>query len=489
VTGPNVTGPNATGPNATGPNATGPNATGPNATGPNATGPNATGPTRRGVRYDPVFRRLWTGMTVSRLGSTVAGVVTPLIAVQVLDAGAFTVSLLTAAAWLPWLLIGLPAGAWIDRLAKRPVMLTCDVVSAALVASVPLAAWLAHLTVAHLLVVAMLTGVASVFFEVAWTSYLPAMFDKDDLVGANAILHGSDSATQIAGPALGGALVAAVSAVAGLVLDALSFVGSALCLLLIRRPERRLPAAPRRGIGRDIMAGARWLAREPLLRNLMIHGALGNLALTGYGAIVIVFLVRDVGVGTGTVGLLLAGSGLGGVAAATATPHLVRRFGAARTMIRCKIGAGVASLLIPLARPGAGLIAFVLGSGLVGALVVAGNVVAGSFRQAYTPPAMLGRVVTSMQFVNLGAIPVGALLGGVTATAFGTRAAIAMMTAGYACTGLILALGPWRGRRDLPVRAPTGEIGGPGSRRFAAEPRVAGEPGATTSAGATDART
>jgi MFS family permease len=407
---------------------------------------------RPDIVRDAAFRRLWAGMTVSRLGSTVAGVATPLIAVQVLDAGAFTVSLLTAAAWLPWLLIGLPAGAWIDRLAKRPVMLGCDLISAALVASVPLAAWLYHLTVAHLLVVAMLTGAASVFFQVAWTAYLPAMFDEDNLVGANAVLHGSDSATQIAGPALAGALVAAVSAVAGLVLDALSFAGSAVCLLLIHRPERGPAVAPRRSIARDIADGVRWVVREPLLRNLALHGAVGNLALTGYGAIVIVFLVRDVGVRTGTVGLLLAASGLGGVAAATATPHLVRRFGAARTMIRCKIGAGVASLLIPLTRPGAGLIAFVVGTALVAACVVAGNVVAGSFRQAYTPPALLGRVVTSMQFVNLGAIPVGALLGGAIAAGFGTRAAIVVMTVGYAGAGLILALGPWRGRRDLPAR-------------------------------------
>jgi hypothetical protein len=302
--------------------------------------------------------------------------------------------------------------------------------------------------------VAMLTGTASVFFQVAWIAYLPAMFSEDDLVGANAVLQGSDSAAQIAGPALAGALVAAVSAVAGLVLDALSFLGSAVSLLLIRRPERRVAPAGRHSIVRDIAAGVRWVVREPLLRNLTLHGALGNLALTGYGAIIVVFLVRDVGARTGTVGLLLAASGLGGVAAATATPFLVRRFGAARTMIRCKVAAGVASLLIPLTRPGFGLIAFVLGTGLVAACVVAGNVVGGSFRQAYTPPALLGRVVTSMQFVNLGAIPVGALLGGTIAAAFGTRTAIAAMTIGYACTGLILVLGPWRGRRDLPTRQP-----------------------------------
>jgi MFS family permease len=406
----------------------------------------------RGVLRDAAFRRLWTGMTVSKLGTSVAGVATPLIAVQVLDASALTVSLLTAAAWLPWLLIGLPAGAWIDRVAKRPVMLACDAVSALLVASVPLAAWLWHLTVVHLLLVAMLVGAASVFFQVAYTAYLPAMFEADDLVGANAVLQGSESAVQIAGPAVAGALVAAVSAVAGLLVDAASFVVSFLGLLLVRRPERPVAApAGRRSIGRDIAEGARWLAREPFLRNLTAHGAVSNLALTGYGAITIVFLIRDVGVGTGTVGVLLAASGLGGVAAATATPLLVRRFGAARALVVCKVSAGLSSLLIPLTTRGYGLLAFFTGTALVAGFVVAGNVIAGSFRQAYVPSDLLGRVVTSMQFVNLGAIPLGAVLGGVTAGLLGTRAAIAAMTVTYALAGLIMLLGPFRGRRDLPA--------------------------------------
>ena len=166
---------------------------------------------------------------------------------------------------------------------------------------------------------------------------------------------------------------------------------------------------------------------------------------------VVVFLVREVGVGTTGVGLLLAVSSLGGVAAATAVPRLVRRYGSARTMVTCKVFAGVASLLIPMTRPGPGLILFVAGTAGVAAGVVAGNVVAGSFRQAYCPPGMLGRIVTSMQFVNLGAIPIGAVLGGATASLVGTRSAIWVMTIAYAVAGLILLLGPLRGRRDLPT--------------------------------------
>jgi MFS family permease len=406
----------------------------------------------RGVLRDADFRKLWAGMTVSKLGTSVASLAAPLIAVQVLDASAFEVSLLFAAVWVPWLVIGLPAGAWIDRLARKPVMLLSDVASAAVAISVPVAAGLGHLTMVHLLLAALLLGTGAMFFQIAWTAYLPAMFDQEDLVGANSVLQGTESAAQVAGPAIGGVLISAVTAVAGMIVDAVSFLVSAVALWRIRRSERR-PAvtAEPATITRDIAEGAGWLIRDRFLRNLTIHGAVCNLVLTAYGALVVVFLVREVGVGTTGVGLLLAVSSLGGVAAATAAPRLVRRFGSARTMVTCKLFAGVASLLIPMTRPGPGLVLFVAGTAGVAAGVVAGNVIAGSFRQAYCPPGMLGRIVTSMQFVNLGAIPIGAVLGGATAGLIGTRSAIGVMTAAYAMAGLILLLGPFRGRRDLPA--------------------------------------
>jgi len=408
---------------------------------------------RRGVLRDADFRKLWAGMTVSRLGSSVAAVTTPLIALQVLDAGPFMVSLLTAAAWLPWLLIGLPAGAWIDRVARKPVMLVSDLLSAALVISVPVAAWAGVLTMAHLLAVTLLLGVATVFFTVAWAAYLPAMFDKDDLVGANAALQGTESAAQVAGPAAGGLLIAAVSAVAGLVLDAFSFLISAFALWRIRRAERRPAPTARVSIRTDIVEGARWLVRDRYLRNQTIYGASSNLWLTGINAISVVFLVREVGVGTTTVGLVFAAIGLGGVGAATLTPRLVRVLGGARTLVACKVFGGMAALLVPFTRPGLGLLVFVAGMLGVAAGAIAGNVVSASFRQAYCPPGLLGRVLTSMQFVNFGAIPVGAVLGGALAGLTGTRGAIMVMAIGYAASGLILILGPLRGHRDLPVAA------------------------------------
>ena len=403
------------------------------------------------VRRDPDFRKLWAGMTVSRLGSSVAAVTTPLIAVQVLDASAFAVSLLTAAAWLPWLVIGLPAGAWIDRVTRRPVMLITDLISAVLVISVPVAAWAGVLTMAHLLTATLLLGGATVFFSVAWAAYLPAMFDKEDLVTANSALQGTESAAQVAGPAAAGLLVAAVSAVAGLVVDAATFLISAFALWRIRRPERRPAPTPRAGIRSDIVEGARWLLHDRFLLNQTVYGAAANLWLTGINAISIVFLVREVGVSTTTVGLLFAVVSLGGVGAATLTPRLVRGLGSARTLVACKTFGGVASLLIAFTHPGPGLLIFVAGMLGVAAGAIAGNVVSASFRQAYCPPHLLGRVLTSMQFVNFGAIPVGAVLGGALAGPLGPRNAILLMALGYATSSLILILGPLHNRRDLPT--------------------------------------
>jgi len=406
-----------------------------------------------GLCSDDTFRRIWLGTAAGRLGSSVASVATPLVALEVLDASAFTISLLMAAAWIPWLLIGLPAGAWVDRRAKRPVMIVSDAVAAVAVVSVPLAAWWNVLTVAHLLIAAVVIGTATVFFQTAWTSYLPAVLDHRQLVPANAFLYGSESAAQVAGPGLAGLLAGAVGAVAGLLVQAGTFVVSAVCLLGVRRPERRTPPTVQPHLRREIVEGGRYVVTDKFLLTLTAHGALSNLWLTGYQALLVVFLVRDVGLTATTVGLLLTLTSLGGVAGAAAAPMLSRRLGTARMLVFCKAGAGPAALLIPLTESGTRAALFVIGNALVVAGVVAGNVVAGSFRQSYVPQHLLSRATTSMQFVNYGTIPLGAIAAGALASVAGTRASLWVMTAAFAVSGLVLVLGPLRGRRDLPAPA------------------------------------
>ncbi len=189
------------------------------------------------------FRLIWAGTSAGRLGESVASFAAPVVAVTVLDASTFVVTLTTAAAWLPWLLVGLPAGAWVDRLPRRPMMISCDVVSVAVVASVPIAASVGALTTAHLLGAALAIGATSVLFQTAWTGYLPAVLDARQLVPANALLYGSESAARVAGPGVAGLLAGAFGAVTGFALQAVTFAGSAACLALVRTPERR-PSRP-----------------------------------------------------------------------------------------------------------------------------------------------------------------------------------------------------------------------------------------------------
>ena len=406
------------------------------------------------VLADPVVRLLWAGSTTSRLGTSVSAVAMPLVALQVLGAGPLLVGLLTAATWLPWLVIGLPAGAWVDRLPARPVLVVADVVAVGLLASVPVAVAAGGLTAAHLLAVALLVGTCHVFSTAALTAWLPALLEPEQLVPANALLEGSASAAQVAGPGLAGLLAGAFGAAAGLLADAASFAVSATCLLAVRRTGRPRPAAARRRLRTEVAEGVRFVRTDPLLVRLALHGALSNLALVGYQVVLVVFLVRDLGLSSTSVGLLLAAGNAGGLVGAALVQRLSHRLGSARALVLCKAGAGPCTLLVPLAAPGPRLGLLVVGTLLSVGGIVAGNVLSGSFRQTYVPAGLLGRVSTSMQVVNLGTIPLGAVLAGALAGRIGAHGALWATVLLFAVAGLVLVTGPLRGRRDLPTAPP-----------------------------------
>ncbi len=406
-----------------------------------------------GLLREHDFRLLWIGETTSAFGTHVSRLALPLVAVVTLDASAFQVSLLTALTWAPWLLIGLPAGAWVDRLSRRPTMLVCDATSLVLLVSVPVAVWAGALAFAHLLVVALLVGVSSVFFQTAHQVYLPGLVSRQHLPEANARLQGSEAAAQVAGPGIAGVLAQTLGAVAGLLVNAVTFAISAVCLLRIRTPERTKAADPsvaEANLRRQIADGLRFLAHDPYLRVLTAYGALSNLALTGYQAILVVFLLREVGVAPALLGVLMSGMSLGGLLGALLATNIGRRWGTARGMLAANLAAGPFALLIPLARPGLGLALVLLGGVGVGAGIVAGNVLKGSFRQTYTPRHLLGRVVVGMQFLNYGTIPLGALLGGALSAPLGLRTTVWLMTAGTALASLVLLIGPLKNDRDFP---------------------------------------
>nr|WP_218670810.1 MFS transporter [Microbispora sp. GKU 823] len=273
----------------------------------------------------------------------------------------------------------------------------------------------------------------------------------------------------MAGPGLAGLITQASAAVTGLLADAVSFLVSAACLLGIRAreggDERREAGAPvtygASGIAgppgtarlrREIGEGLRFVGRDPYLRVLTVAGAVTNLALTGYQTILVVFLVRVVHVAPGAVGYLVAAGSAGGMLGAFAATRLSRRFGTARALVLCQLCTAPFALLTPLAAQGWRLSLVVLGGSVVTAGVVAGNVIRGGFRQAYVPSHLLGRVVVSMQFLNFGAIPAGALAAGALGDTLGAGPTMWLTAGGVALAGLLLLIGPLHRQTDLPAR-------------------------------------
>jgi len=409
---------------------------------------------RAGLLRQRNFRLLWIGETVSTAGSAMAVVGIPLLAVTVLHAGTFAVAVLTAAAYLPWLVIGLPAGAWVDRLPTRPLMITCDVISALLFASLPAAAWIGVLSTGQVVAVALLAGAANVFFATAYQICLPSLVTKAELVEGNAKLQGAASVAAIGGRGAAGLAAEAIGAVPALLVNAASFLVSAGCLLRIRPPVPgpSAPARARPARRASVGEGIRFVARDPYLRPLTFYGAVANLAYTGNLALVVVFLVRVVGLGAAAVGLLTAASGIGSLLGALFAVPLARVFGTARALILACLGSGLAGLLIPLTGPGPRIACYVAGSATVAGGIAAGNVIVRSFLQGYTPPSMLGRVTASMRFLGQGAVPLGALLAGALGASLGVRIGLWAVLAIYAGSGSFLLTSPICTVRNLPAR-------------------------------------
>lgn len=408
---------------------------------------------RGGLLRQRDFRLFWAGETISEIGNSVTVVVVPLVAINTLHTSTFIVTLLTATVWLPWVIIGIPAGAWVDRLPPRPVMLACDVVSMAVYVSVPVAAWFGVLTVAQLIAVALLAGAASVFFNSAYQVLLPGVVDEADLPEGNARLLGSQQVAQIGGPGLGGLLAQAAGPVTGLLANAVSFVISFCCLTAMHPPRDRRSGDPGSG---SVLDGLRFAWRDPYLRAMTMFSSLGNLALTGVDALMVVFLVRTIGLSSAVVGLVLASLGAGGVLGALAARRLGQRLGTARAIV-ITVPVGLCfALLLPLADKGPRLAFASAAMICAGAAVVIGNVIADSFIQAYVPPDILGRVISATWTAAFAMMPVGALLAGVLATALGVRTALWLLTALIAVSGLTLVLSPMRHLRDLPPRPASG---------------------------------
>ncbi|MGW6503246.1 MFS transporter [Nonomuraea angiospora] len=401
------------------------------------------------------FLVFWSAQTTSKFGSAMTVVVMPLIAVQSLNASPFLIGVLEAAAWLPWLVIGLVAGAWVDRMSRWRVMILGDVVSALLFASVPVAAWLGVLSVWHLLTVALLAGAVSVLYSTAYDAYLPSLVPSGDLAGANSRLQGTEKIAQVAGPSFGGLIVQVAGAVPALVIDAITFVVSAICVWTLREDAR----SPRQGRGEravrlrtEIAQGLAHVWSDRYLRSLTAYAAASNLAMGALQAVLVVFLAREAGLGAATIGVALGSIGVGGVLGAVSAPGLSRWLGSARAIVLCEVVAMPFALLIPLTGTGTAVAFLIVGGAVVSAGVVAPNVLSATFLQTSCPPSMLGRVSASTRVINYSTLPAGTLAGGALGSLAGLRPAMWIITAGLtACTAILLC-GPLPRVRDLPVR-------------------------------------
>ncbi|CAM5682660.1 MFS transporter [Streptomyces griseomycini] len=397
------------------------------------------------------FRLLLAGAAAAQFGAHVTLVALPLVAVLELDASAFQVGLLTAAETAAFLVIGLPAGAWVDRMRKVPLMIRADVVRAVAMGSVPMAGVAGVLTMAQLYAVALVTGAATVFFDVAHQSFLPHLLPRDQLVKGNGALETVRSSAQVTGPGLGGGLVQLLGAHLAVVADAVGYALSALCLGRIRQSEPRPEPVPGTSLRADIGEGLRFVLGRPLLRVIAAATGLGNFFTALLMATQTVFLVRVLGLEPGAVGLVLSAAAVGGLVGAPTAGVLAARCGQARIIWLSPLVTGPFALLWPLSERMGGAALFALGSGVVFFGAVVYNVAQVSFRQVLCPPHLLGRMNATLRFLMWGTLPLGALAGGALADGFGARAALLCCAVGFLAVPLPLLLSALRGMRDLPT--------------------------------------
>ncbi|WP_423463475.1 MFS transporter [Promicromonospora sp. MS192] len=403
------------------------------------------------------FGLLWLGEGVSVVGNATTSALLPLLAVTQLDAGPAWMGLITAAAWLPWLVIGLPVGAWVDRLPARAVMIAANLAAAVSLGSVPVAFALGALTLVQVAVVALVGGVCTVFFRTAYQVFLPEVVPAGQLEAANARLFGTESAANVAGPGLGGLLAQWLTAAVGLALDAATFLWSAVCLWRIRvaRPAAAEPG-PAGSLAARIREGVDLVRRDRYIPWLVGMGGASNFGLTGYGALLVLFLVRDLGLTEAGVGAVLAAAGAGGVLGAVVAPFLSTRLGSGRASTVLLVLSGPAALLVGAGLPGWGAAISGAGGFLVGLCVVSGNVIRNAWRLRYVPAGLRGRVMTVMQVVNFGTMPVAGVVAGWLGGVLGVRETILLMAAVHCLATWSVLVSPLARLRALPE----GPLGG-----------------------------
>jgi MFS family permease len=390
------------------------------------------------------FLPFWGSQTISQVGSQVTFLALPLVAILVLDESTFRVAALTSVEFLPFLLFTLPAGVWVDRLRRRPILIFGDLGRALALITIPIAYWLDALTIWQLYAVAFVHGVGTVFFDVAYQSYLPALVGRNQIVEGNSKLEVSRSAASIGGPGLAGGLVALLTAPVAILADAISFLVSAVLLGVIKKTEEAPPREERRSMKAELGEGLRYVFTHRYQRGIVCAVALSNFFGQIVFSILLVYAVRELGLSAGTIGVVLAVGNLGTLAAALTARRISDRFGVGRTILLAAFLFGPGTLLIALAPKPLAIPLITLSMLIIGFGGILFNVTMISLIQAITPDRILGRANGSRRFVVWGVIPFGGLVGGALGSAIGLRETMVIGALGGVLAVVPILLSPVR---------------------------------------------
>jgi MFS family permease len=337
---------------------------------------------------------------------------------------------LTTAEFLPFLLFTLPAGVWVDRLPRRPILILANLGRAAALLSVPVAHWLGLLTIWQLYGVGFAVGVGTVFFDLAYMSYLPRLVRRAELLEGNAKLEMSRSVAQIGGPGLGGVLVSVLTAPVAIFVDAASYLISALLMGRIRTAEAVAPRDERRSLRVELREGLGYVFRHPYQRGIVGAVAISNFFGQLVFAILLVFAVRELGLTAAAIGIILSLGSVGTLVAAVTARRVGDRLGVGRTVLVAAFLFGPGTLLIAVAPVDYAEVFIVAAIAIVGYGGTLFNVTMISLVQAITPDRILGRANASRRFVVWGVIPVGGVVAGVLAETIGLRETIVVGSLG-----------------------------------------------------------
>lgn len=403
---------------------------------------------------DRNFTTFWSGQAVSQLGAQLGQLAFPVLAVSLLGASEFEVGALNAAGLAAFLLIGLPAGAWVDRWLKRRTMIVADLVRTAAMATVPLLWWAGILQVWHLYVVAAVVGTATVFFDVSYQSYVPVLVDAVKVPQANSKLEATSQIARIGGPAAGGALLTVVSAPALFVGEAAGYLLSAIFLFRTRDAERAVPAGDRQPLAKEIKEGLVFVFTHPLISRIAACTGGVNFFTTLAFTLMPVLVLRELDLGPQGMGLIMAVGAVGGLVGAVTTPRLAAWIGEGTVIPLASMICSLFLVLVPLSvlahERWISLVMLIVSEFGFAFGVLVYNIMQLSMRQRVCPPRLLGRMNASIRFVVWGVMPIAALASGLLAERLGLAPTLWLGWAGsLVCVAPVL-FSPLRGMRKLP---------------------------------------